>query len=160
VIWQSLLPVNLSIAAPARPVEPRMPPSQRETQAGAFREPDSDSGPDPFGSFRQACLALRTGNLDEAESLLIAARRAAAAREAACLNLLGVLSEARGQTRAARRLYGRAMRAEPTFSPAEQNIRRLYELQAFGKTTYPVAVGHLRTDLWLAGLTGEPGRRS
>jgi tetratricopeptide (TPR) repeat protein len=128
--------------------------------AEAFRESHPDLDPDPSGPFRQACLALRVGDLDEAETLLTAARRAAAAEEAACLNLLGVVSEARGQARAARRLYGRAMRAEPTFAPAEQNIRRLYELQAFGKTTCPVAVGHLQTDLWLARLTGEPGRRS
>src|SRR4051812_25215358 len=40
VIWQSLLPVDLPIAAPARPVDPRKPPSQRETRAVGRPDPD------------------------------------------------------------------------------------------------------------------------
>ena len=81
MIWQSLLPVDLPIAAPARPVDPRKPPSRRETQAEAFpnlgSDPNTGSDPDPnrCDAFRRACLALRVGNLDEAESLLTGGNR-------------------------------------------------------------------------------------
>jgi hypothetical protein len=52
-----------------------------------------------------------------------------------------------------------AMRADREFLPAQQNLRRLYELQALGRTTFPVSVGDLRTDLWLARRTGLPPGR-
>ena len=69
--------------------------------------------------------------------------------DAAGLNLLGVVCEARGQRRAAKRYYVRAVRADPRFEPARQNMRRAYELDTLGRTDHPVAVGDALTDLWL-----------
>jgi hypothetical protein len=60
--------------------------------------------------------------------------------DAACLNLRGVVCEARGQWARARRFYGKAVRADRGYLPAEQNVRRCYELETFGKTRLPPAV--------------------
>jgi len=139
VILQMLLPVNWPPVTWERPVEP-------------VRWNRSEM-------LRRACVPLRSGDLQKVEGLLNAGGRHAAG-DAACLNLLGVVAEARGRIRAARRFYGRSMRAEATFGPAEQNLRRLYELKALGRTTCPVAVGDPETDLWLARLTGPSRRHS
>lgn len=89
---------------------------------------------------RDACLSLRLGRIGEAETILrsIAARPP---RHADWLNLMGVIHEFRGDWRRARRCYGKAMRADRDFAPAEQNMRRWYELFTFGRTNLPVALG-------------------
>jgi hypothetical protein len=46
-----------------------------------------------------------------------------------------------GRKEMARRFYGRAIRADGKFAPAQQNMRRLYELTTFGHTTQHVALG-------------------
>jgi Flp pilus assembly protein TadD len=85
-------------------------------------------------------MLLRLGRIEEAEIVLqsIAERRP---RHAGWLNLMGVIFESRGAWRWARRLYGKAMRAGRGFAPAEQNMRRCYELFTFGRTNLPVALG-------------------
>jgi hypothetical protein len=139
VIWQSILTVDWATRAPRLPaVEP---PVRRRRDVLA-----------------RAGSAMRRGDLREVERLAKAAGGLCAG-DAARLNLLGVVSEALGRAREARRLYGMAMRADREFLPAQQNLRRLYELQALGRTTFPVSVGDLRTDLWLARRTGLPPGR-
>jgi hypothetical protein len=80
---------------------------------------------------------------------------AGAAGDAACLNLLGVVCEARGQWDLAKRYYGRAIRADRQFDPAQQNMRRLYELTTFGSSARVVQVGDALTDLWLVRWTAK-----
>jgi len=101
----------------------------------------------------EAGAALRVGRLDEVRSLLSEAGRRTAG-DAACLNLRGVVCEARGRPTAAKRYYGRAIRADAGFGPAQQNMRRLYELATLGRSSQPVAVGDGVTDVWLAPRTG------
>ena len=89
---------------------------------------------------REASLAIRLGCFEEAERILESAGDSAL-RDAAWLNLMGVVHESRGDWRRARRCYGKAMRADRSFGPAEQNMRRWYELFTFGRTHWPVALG-------------------
>lgn len=101
---------------------------------------------------RDACDALRLGRFNDVRvSLSRGGNRVAG--DAAGLNLLGVLCEAGGERRAARRYYGQAIRADRRFGPAQQNMRRAYELDTLGRTDRPVAVGDAVTDLWLARNT-------
>jgi hypothetical protein len=106
------------------------------------------------GLLDDVCRAFRLGRLDEVRERLAEAGDRAAG-DAACLNLLGVVCEARAEWAAARRYYGRAIRADRRFAPAQQNMRRLYELNMFGRSPLPVAVGDPATDQWLAALTGR-----
>src|SRR5207253_11167461 len=46
----------------------------------------------------------------------------------------------RGQWRQARRCFRQALRSNRRYLPAEQNLRRIYELETFGRTRLPVAV--------------------
>jgi tetratricopeptide (TPR) repeat protein len=90
--------------------------------------------------FQRACTAVRSGRLEEAKNLLEFATATSAA-DAGLLNLLGVVYEARRDWRQARKLYGRAIRADGKFAPARQNMRRWYELFTFGCTEYPILLG-------------------
>lgn len=105
----------------------------------------NDVGRIKASAVRDACLSLRLGRIDEAETIL---RLIAGGdpRHAAWLNLMGVICEARGNWRRAKRYYGRAMRADRNFAPAEQNMRRWYELFTFGRTKLPVALGDDRIE--------------
>jgi 6-phosphogluconate dehydrogenase (decarboxylating) len=57
------------------------------------------------------------------------------------LNLLGVLAELGGDYRKARKYYGRAIRARHDHEAAQQNMRRLFELNLFGATDEPLNLG-------------------
>jgi Flp pilus assembly protein TadD len=94
----------------------------------------------PGVSVRDAFIAIRLGCIEEADAIL---RRLSGpeARTAAWFNLMGVVFEAGGDWAQARRYYGKAMRADRRFAPAEQNMRRWYELFTFGCTRWPVALG-------------------
>src|SRR5947207_52212 len=83
------------------------------------------------------CAAIHAGRLDRARQLLDSVEDRAA-RDAACLNLLGILYELHGDWDAARRCYGKAMRADGHYEPAQRNMRRWYELYTFGHSTEPV----------------------
>ena len=85
--------------------------------------------------------ALAAGAWESAESLLMKAADLAM-RDAAYFNLLGVLYEARHDLPMASKFYGKAMAAKRGgYSPAEQNLRRLYEFQRFGKSHIDVDLG-------------------
>jgi hypothetical protein len=87
---------------------------------------------------KAVCDALRRGMLADARLRLLSVG-ARGEHDAAWLNLMGLLHECEGQSRIAHRFYGRAMRADRHYRPAEQNMRRLYELHALGRT-YQVPV--------------------
>src|SRR4051812_320845 len=87
---------------------------------------------------QDVCTAIRLGFPEQAMSLLESAG-AAAQRDASCLNLMGVIHERLGRWDLARRFYGRAMRADGRYQPAQQNMRRWYELYTLGCSTERIA---------------------
>ena len=72
-------------------------------------------------------------------------------KDAAYFNLLGVLYEARRERRLARKFYGKAIAADGKYEPAQRNMRRLYELQTFGRSQEPATLGDEK-DEWFARL--------
>jgi DNA-binding NtrC family response regulator len=56
-------------------------------------------------------------------------------------NLLGVLFEMKHEYSIAKRCYGRAIAIDSNYEPAQQNMRRLYELFQFGSSKEPVNLG-------------------
>jgi Flp pilus assembly protein TadD len=88
----------------------------------------------------QARRAMRRDAWSEAEHLLMTAAPIAGS-DPVFNNLVGVLWEVRGDLRSARRLYGKAIRAAGDYAPAQQNMRRLYELCMFGQTRQAAALG-------------------
>ena len=87
---------------------------------------------------QDVCTAIRLGFPQQAMSMLESAG-AAALRDASCLNLMGVIQERLGRWDLARRYYGRAMRADGRYQPAQQNMRRWYELYTLGCSTERIA---------------------
>lgn len=53
------------------------------------------------------------------------------------LNLAGVMFEMRDEFEQARRYYGRAIKVNKSFEPAQANMRRVYELFHFGSSHEP-----------------------
>ena len=53
------------------------------------------------------------------------------------LNLAGVMFEMREEFEQARRYYGRAIKVNGSFEPAQANMRRIYELFQFGSSEEP-----------------------
>ena len=99
-----------------------------------------------------ASVAIRGGRLEVASGLL-APQGGILASDPAYLNLVGVVCEAQGQWQMARRFYGVAISVAPRFAPAQQNMRRLYELYTFGRSQEPLALGDvdLRRDRTVPG---------
>jgi len=46
-----------------------------------------------------------------------------------------------GNKDAAAEFYGRAIRSDSNYGPAQQNMRRLFELRKFGHTNQAVSLG-------------------
>jgi hypothetical protein len=92
------------------------------------------------GTLSKARRAMRREDWEEAEDLLMSAGPIAGA-DPAFYNLVGVLWEVRGDKEAARRFYGKAIRADSNYGPSQQNMRRLFELWTFGHTRQMVALG-------------------
>jgi hypothetical protein len=95
----------------------------------------------------RTCQDLQRGHSWSVEALL---QDVGEPGDAECLNLLGVIHEMRRQWRFAKRCYGRAIRADRHFEPAQQNMRRMYELETFGSSKLPPTTGHVLTDTCLA----------
>lgn len=53
-------------------------------------------------------------------------------------NLVGVMLEMREEYEQAKRYYGQAIKLDKNFEPAQQNMRRLFELFHFGASSEPV----------------------
>ena len=88
----------------------------------------------------RACRALRREAWSEAEAWLMQAG-GIAGNDPMFFNLVGVLREVRGDKEAAKLFYGKAIRADSNYGPGQQNMRRLYELQTFGRTSQRVVLG-------------------
>jgi DNA-binding NtrC family response regulator len=56
-------------------------------------------------------------------------------------NLAGVLAELLEDVDKAKKYYGQAIRLNKNYEPAQQNMRRLFELQNFGSTAEPLNLG-------------------
>jgi DNA-binding response OmpR family regulator len=85
--------------------------------------------------------ALRSEDTASAEALLMRAADLSAGRDAPYFNLLGVLYETQREWRLAKKFYGKAMKADRKYEPAQQNMARLYELETFGRTKRFVVLG-------------------
>ena len=83
--------------------------------------------------------AILARQLDPAEQTL-RIMVGSGSKDAATLNLMGALCELRGDWKSARKNYGRAMSADRSYEPAQQNMRRWYELFTFGGTSEPLAL--------------------
>jgi len=128
--------------------KPVTPDDLRQTVRSVLNEPELDapSGmPSPEGTYEEAVSrirrALRLADFENAESMLAKVADRPAKHSAEYYNLVGVLYEAQHKWRLARKCYGKAMRADKKFKPAETNLRRLYELHTFGRTTHPIQLG-------------------
>jgi len=84
--------------------------------------------------------AVRIGDSKAAEEMLIKASDLGN-EDAAYLNLVGVFNESKRKWKRARKFYGMAIRTDGGYEPAQNNMRRLYELQTFGKTGLPISLG-------------------
>ena len=56
-------------------------------------------------------------------------------------NLAGVLAEMLDDYDKAKKYYGQAIRLDKNYEPAQQNMRRLFELQHFGSSSEPFNLG-------------------
>ena len=79
----------------------------------------------------RARVALVDGELTRAEGLLLRASPLGQ-KDPSFHNLLGLLTELRGDFSGARRLYGKAISLNSKHASAQQNMRRMYELREFG----------------------------
>ncbi len=101
-------------------------------------------GPKPARKIPASCLrtlhrvreaVLRADHAGASEALAeIDLVWADAKRCPAYANLRGATHELRREWRLARRWYGKAIRADRTYLPAQQNMRRIYELLTFGRS--------------------------
>lgn len=91
------------------------------------------------------CGMIRGGHYDEAESFL-ALSLERCPYDARCLNLMGIVHEARRDWRMARKFYGRAIAADIRLADAQQNMRRIFELFTFGDSREPIALGDENED--------------
>jgi CheY-like chemotaxis protein len=133
--------------------KPATPDEIRESVAAVLDEPEparADEEADGYaGVLARVRRALRAADFATAEGLLLKAADLAR-DDAAYYNLLGIIYEARKQRRLAKKFYGKAMRANRGYVPAQQNMRRLYELDTFGRTASGVALGDETDGTWFA----------
>jgi DNA-binding response OmpR family regulator len=87
----------------------------------------------------RARLSLSESDLPRAEGLLLRAAPLGE-KDPAFHNLLGLLTELQSDFEGARRHYGKAISLNKKFAPAQQNMRRIYELREFGHSAEPVAL--------------------
>src|SRR5690242_19129363 len=115
----------------------------------AVRHTVQPATPRKMDVLRDALKAIYRGNWDDAENA-ITIDGAVAPHDPALLNLLGVVCQGRRDWKGAKRFFGKAMRANRSYAPAEQNLRRIYELCTFGRTALPVVLVDSQTAIHLA----------
>lgn len=103
----------------------------------ARREQISEAHEAVLGRARQA---LRAGRVELAATL-VEELDESGQRNPACLNILGLIAEARDDWVDARRCWGKALRLDPSYVPAYDNLRRWFELAQLGSTRTPIAYG-------------------
>jgi DNA-binding response OmpR family regulator len=140
--------------------KPITPDDLRETVRSVLCEPELDSAPAgcaPPGGYESAVTrirrALRLAEFENAELMLTKVADQPAMHSAEYFNLLGVLYEAQHKWRLARKCYGKAIRANKNYQPAQANMRRIYELHTFGRSTQPVVLGdEPEGDIWFVRM--------
>ncbi|HEY7088889.1 MAG TPA: response regulator [Tepidisphaeraceae bacterium] len=128
--------------------KPASPQEVREAVAAVLNEPqparlkpvETDTEGGYQAVLQRVRKALRASDVAGAEALLMKAADLSQ-HDSAYFNLLGVIYETRRQWRLAKKFYGKAMRSSHSYSPAEQNMRRIYELYTFGRSRQSVALG-------------------
>jgi len=139
--------------------KPITPTDLRQAVRSVLAEPELDSPPvtvDAPGGYEQVLArirrALRLAEFESAEALLTKAAESRMQHSADYFNLLGVLYEAQRKWRLARKCYGKAVAANGGYEPAQANLRRLYELHSFGRSTQAVVLGDEPDDAWFARM--------
>jgi DNA-binding response OmpR family regulator len=92
------------------------------------------------GVLARARKALRLEEFTSAETLLMRAADLGT-KDAAYFNLLGVLYEAQDKWHLAKKFYGKSIKENRSYQPAQQNMRRIYELYTFGKSAQAPLLG-------------------
>lgn len=125
-------------------------PEAPTSPAGGTDGPDGDALAGGYAAvLDRVRKALRLAMYTDAETLLMKAADLAH-NDAAYLNLLGVLYEARHEWKLARKFYGKAIKTDRKYEPAQANMRRIYELYTFGRSKEPVTLGD-ELEVWIAG---------
>jgi DNA-binding response OmpR family regulator len=129
--------------------KPVAPADLRNTIRSVLTEPELDSPPPSVeapGGYASALSRIRRSlemvDLTTAESLLMKAAERQQVQSAEYFNLLGVLYEAQRKWRLAQKCYGRAIAADKRYEPAQINMRRIYELNTFGRSDLPAMLGN------------------
>ncbi len=129
--------------------KPIVPDEVREAVESALKEPPStalyDPAKDPLAGGYEGVLervrkTLRLAQYSDAETLLMKAADLSE-KDAAYFNLLGILYEVQHKWKLARKFYGKAIAADRHYEPAQRNMRRLYELDTFGRSQEPACLG-------------------
>jgi len=125
--------------------KPVTPDDLRKTVAEALAAPVARSLDEALAGGYAAVLervrkALRLADYTDAETLLMKAADLGQ-QDAAYFNLLGVLYETQQKWNLARKFYGKAIRSNRRYQPAQQNMRRIFELYEFGHSKQAVALG-------------------
>jgi CheY-like chemotaxis protein len=126
--------------------KPITPTDLRTAVASVLEEPELDHPPkvqlNVPGGYEQVLDRIRDAiegaDLAGAESLLELAAQRRNQQAAEYFNLLGVLYETQRRWRLARKCYGRAIATDGHYEPSQANMRRLYELHTFGKSSQPI----------------------
>jgi lipoprotein NlpI len=63
------------------------------------------------------------------------------AKSTEAFNLAGVLAEVTEDYDKAKKYYGQAIKLDKNYEPAQQNMRRLFEVDNFGSSNEPVNLG-------------------
>ena len=131
--------------------KPITPNELRDTIHSILNEPELDSQPaaQPSEDYENVLMRIRRAMLMEdfsnAEAMLIkAADRKPQSAE--YFNLLGILYEVQHKWRLAKKCYGKAMRADRKYEPAQANMRRIFELYTFGHSKQMVVLGDETAD--------------
>lgn len=141
--------------------KPVSPDEVREAIEAAMAAPmiqavRTDAGPDDAlaggyeGVLNRVRKSLRMADYTNAESLMMKAADLAH-HDAAYFNLLAVLYEAQREWRLAKKFYGKAIAHDKKYEPAQKNMRRIYELERFGKSGEAVTLGD-EPDVWFAKM--------
>ena len=112
-------------------------PPQRRPAPSRSRSPSNSAQLRPVPRARPR-RDLKDGKFQDAE-LLLSKVEDVSSKDAAYLNLLGIVYECK-ENGGWRKFYGKSMAIDRNYMPAQQNMRRIYELTTFGKTQERVAL--------------------
>lgn len=134
--------------------KPITPDELREAVRSVLEEPELDSPPvavpEPPGGYKDVIDRIRRAMLisdfTAAENLLMKVAERKEQHTAEYFNLLGIVYEAQRKWRLARKCYGKAMRADKRYEPAQLNMKRIYELYTFGRSKQHVVLGDEHPD--------------